>query len=122
MARQPAITWDFPAQAPKTPVSTDLPMLVAERWSHMLGVDKLILKAAIAVLGADDQKKLMQPGYYPKMTGAANTGLTIAVMADGKFPQLINHQGKARSPEGQLALPETNMFTTTPAAIPDPAI
>lgn len=122
MAKQPAITWDFPAQAPKNPVSTDLPMLVAERWSHMLGIDKLILKAAVAVLGSEDQKKLMQPGYYPKISGAINTGITIAVMDEGKFPQLTNHQGKARSPEGQLGLPETNMFTATAKGIPDPAI
>lgn len=122
MARQPAVTWDFPAQAPKTPVATDLPALVAERWCHLLKIDKDILKPAVAKLTADKQKKLMQPGYYPKIAGDITTVITIDVRADNKFPNIINHGGKARSPEGRLGIPELNNFTTANVGVPDPAI
>ena len=109
-----------------TKTATDWDERVAVRWAEMLGYRNIaVFKAVVAASGLSDanKKKLLQPGYYPKMAAGK-----VTVMADGMFPNIINHNGEFRSPDGVLGLPEVNEFgggdatnhTATP--ITDPAV
>lgn len=103
--------------------ATDWDALVAERWHELLNIGKEHLYQVVkaSALTADQKQNLMKPGYYPKLTNTGGT-FTIAVMADGKFPNVINHQGLERSPDGVLGIPERNQFGGETVSITDPAI
>lgn len=101
---------------------TEWAALAAERWHELVGVSASSLKAAFASMSEADLKKLMLPGYYPAVTGDAASGFTVTVMADGKFPNVINFSGRERSPDGVLGIPERNQFGGESVSITDPAI
>lgn len=103
-----------------TQPATDWDERVATRWAEMMGYSNVALfKAVVAGSGLsdDDKKKLLQPGYYPKLAAGK-----VTVMADGLFPNIINHRGEFRSPDGVLGLPERNEFGGEGESITDPAV
>lgn len=91
----------------------------AVRWAEMLGYSSPSGIAALkAIMPKDaDCMKLLQPGYYPKIVSGA-----VTVMSNGMFPNIINHNGEIRSPDGVLGLPERNEFGGESQSITDPAI
>lgn len=103
-----------------TKPATDWKERVAVRWAEMLGYTPETLKPLISLSDADCQK-LLTPGYYPKMVSGA-----VTVMSDGTFPNIINHKGEFRSPDGVLGLPEQNEFgngsSGSLVGVPDPAV
>lgn len=103
-----------------TPATVDWKARVATRWAEMLGYTPETLKPLISLSDGDCQK-LLTPGYYPKIVSGA-----VTVMADGTFPNIINHKGEFRSPDGVLGLPEQNEFgnglSGSLVANPDPAV
>lgn len=115
--------WDVDKYTPDIPstlpVSPNWKKRAAIRWAEMLGYNTPVgLTALEAMMPSDaDCMKLLQPGYYPKIVSGA-----VTVMADGMFPNIINHNGEIRSPDGVLGLPERNEFGGESQSITDPAI
>lgn len=128
MAIQGDYIWDVTKYNPSTTLGTvDWKERVAVRWAEMLGYTPATLKpllsglsepaAGAALDGTTDVEKLLRPGYYPKIVSGA-----VTVMADGLFPNIINHRGEFRSPDGILGLPEINEFEGKGKSITDPAV
>lgn len=131
--------WNLPPTLPSsatTPATTDWKALVATRWAEMLGYTPKTLMPLLASItvptsssaltGSTDAEKLLRPGYYPKID-TSGPSPKVVVMADGMFPNIINHRGEFRSPDGVLGLPEQNEFGGGDASnsvipITDPAI
>lgn len=98
-------------------ITTDWDERVAVRWSEMLGYTPQTFKPLVAGLSQADKENLLRPGYYPEISGGA-----VVVKADGMFPNIINHRGEFRSPDGVLGLPELNEFAGAAKSIADPAV
>lgn len=92
---------------------------VAIRWAEMLGYTPQTFKPIVAAssLTDDDKQDLLRPGFYPKMVSGA-----LTKMDEGMFPNIINHRGEFRSPDGVLGLPERNEFGGESQSITDPAV
>lgn len=102
---------------------TDMDLFLARRWKHFFGgSEKLAYQTfAASTLTAAQKSALMKPGTYPVVTMTNGTA-TVALMPDGKFPNVVNYQGDKKSPAGVLGLPERNKFGGESVSITDPAI
>lgn len=102
---------------------TDMDLFLARRWKHFFGgSEKMAYQAFNAsALTAAQKESLMKPGAYPVVTMSGGT-VTVTMMTDGKFPNVVNYQGDKRSPAGVLGIPERNMFGGESVSITDPAI